>query len=604
MSADSSSFLPPTDSANAPRAIRVLLLEDRKTDAEILVRELRRAGFSPDWQRVETEAGFVTALETPPEIILADYSLPQYDGIRALEVLRERGLDIPFILISGTVGEDIAVGAMKRGADDYLLKDRLARLGSAVSNALENKRLREKRKAAEDEVHKVAKRQSAILNALPAHIALLDSKGIIVAVNESWQRFAAANALQSPDFCLGSSYLTVSEMAGGECSEEAREVAKGLRRVLDGDLPEFSIEYPCHSPNEKRWFRLMATLVHQGDTVGVVVMHVNVTERKFAEEALRVSELEQRQLAERLVMAQAVGNVGSWETNLATMEVIWTEQTHRIFETDPVTFKPTHAEFLQIVHPDDRNAVEIAFLDSVETGGVCSIEHRILLSEGRTKIVEERWRAFKSQDKQPDRAIGTCQDVTERKQAEVALREAEARLRLSVAASNVGIWDWNVVSNEVYFSSEWKSQIGYAEDEISNRFDEWQSRVHPDDLISTLAKVQYALDDSNHGYATEFRLRHKNGTYRWVFAQAQVFRNTAGKTVRFLGCQFDITESRNASEKVRAQVQELQRWQDLTLGREDRIRELKREVNTLLIQQGQSARYASEAAAEKGSPRP
>ena len=136
------------------KPINILIVEDRAKDAELIVHELKRAGFDPRWTRVETAADFLAELEKSPEIILSDYSMPQFDGLEAARLLRERGLDIPFILISGTVGEDVAVEAMKHGATDYLLKDRIARLGAAVVQALAQKQLREERQRADEEIKK------------------------------------------------------------------------------------------------------------------------------------------------------------------------------------------------------------------------------------------------------------------------------------------------------------------------------------------------------------------------------------------------------------------------------------------------------------------
>jgi len=116
--------------------LRLLILEDNPNDAELNLDELRGAGFDPQWQRVETEADYIAALDNPPELILADYSLPQFDGQTALKLLRERGLEIPFILVSGAIGEERAVKLLKGGATDYILKDNLARLVPAVRRAL------------------------------------------------------------------------------------------------------------------------------------------------------------------------------------------------------------------------------------------------------------------------------------------------------------------------------------------------------------------------------------------------------------------------------------------------------------------------------------
>ena len=134
------------------QTLRVLFVEDNPDDLALLVRELRRAGLEPDWKCVETEPAFVEELNKQPDIILSDFSLPQFSGLRAAELLRESDLNIPFILISGTVGEEVAVEAMRNGATDYLLKDRIARLGAAVEQALEKKRLSEERTRADAEI--------------------------------------------------------------------------------------------------------------------------------------------------------------------------------------------------------------------------------------------------------------------------------------------------------------------------------------------------------------------------------------------------------------------------------------------------------------------
>ena len=131
--------------------LRLLILEDRPTDAELMLRELRRAGYEPQWLRVETEAAFLTQLDQDWEIILADYHLPQFTGLRALELLRASGRDLPFILISGAIGEDKAVAAMKAGAHDYVMKDHLARLGPAVERELREAAGRAERRRLEAE---------------------------------------------------------------------------------------------------------------------------------------------------------------------------------------------------------------------------------------------------------------------------------------------------------------------------------------------------------------------------------------------------------------------------------------------------------------------
>ena len=130
----------------------------------------------------------------------------------------------------------------------------------------------------------------------------------------------------------------------------------------------------------------------------------------------------------RLHESQAVANVGSWETDLATLKVSWTGETHRIFETNPEEFEVTHQGFLERVHPQDRERVNAAFLASIGEPGPFAIEHRLLMPDGRIKVVEERWQAFADAAGKPVRAVGTCQDITKRKQADRAVITSEASL--------------------------------------------------------------------------------------------------------------------------------------------------------------------------------
>jgi two-component system cell cycle sensor histidine kinase/response regulator CckA len=117
--------------------IKILIVEDNPSDVELVVRELYRAGFDPHWLRVETEADYLANLSPDLDLILSDYAMPQFSGLRALELLKERGVEIPFILVSGTIGEETAAAAIRQGAADYLLKDRIGRLGPAVHRAMQ-----------------------------------------------------------------------------------------------------------------------------------------------------------------------------------------------------------------------------------------------------------------------------------------------------------------------------------------------------------------------------------------------------------------------------------------------------------------------------------
>lgn len=135
---------------NQAKELRVLILEDDPSDAELMQRELRKAGLVFTVVRVETREEFTRAIEEcVPDVILADFKLPQFDGLSALAVAHEKCPEVPFVFVTGTLGEERAVEALRQGADDYILKDRMSRLGPAVQRALENARIRKEQQAAD-----------------------------------------------------------------------------------------------------------------------------------------------------------------------------------------------------------------------------------------------------------------------------------------------------------------------------------------------------------------------------------------------------------------------------------------------------------------------
>jgi PAS domain S-box-containing protein len=142
--------------------------------------------------------------------------------------------------------------------------------------------------------------------------------------------------------------------------------------------------------------------------------------------------------------------------------------------------------------------------------------------------------------------------VTKQESTEAALQESEAHLRLAVESSNTGLWDWNLVTNEVHFSAILKRQIGYEDHEIPNRFGEWRSRVHPDDLDRALNTINDFIAAPWPNYEIEFRFRHKDGSYRWILAKASLIKDADERVIRMIGSHLDITERKLAEQALRA----------------------------------------------------
>lgn len=141
--------------------------------------------------------------------------------------------------------------------------------------------------------------------------------------------------------------------------------------------------------------------------------------------------------------------------------------------------------------------------------------------------------------------------------AEQALREAMLRQVAAVRGGQVGLWDWDLKTDRVHYSAEWKQQIGYEDHEVGDTFDEWRNRVHPDDLESTLRYVKTMIAEARSNYQTEFRFRHRDGSYRWILAQASILADGSGHPVRVLGSHVDVTDRRQADEALRENEERL-----------------------------------------------
>ena len=229
------------------RVLRVLILEDRAEDAELILRELRRGGFDPRWERVDNECEYLESLSTRPDVILADYRMPQFDAARALELLRQSGMEIPFLVVSGTIGEDLAVAMMKAGASDYVLKDRLARLGPAVRRALDEKQQREEARAAEAALRSSEVRFHSFMNNSPALAFIKDVDGRILYANGTCEQVWSGGCqgkhdsqLWPPEAARQLREHDLAVIASGEASRVVEELSLGDGRPVD----YLSIRFP------------------------------------------------------------------------------------------------------------------------------------------------------------------------------------------------------------------------------------------------------------------------------------------------------------------------------------------------------------------------
>jgi PAS domain S-box-containing protein len=272
---------------NTLNPINTLIIEDQTDDLELVLFELDRQGIHLNWHRVDNEQDYLARLQPDLDLILADYHMPQFSALRALELLQMRGLEIPFIVITGSISEEVAVECMKRGAVDYLLKDRLSRLGPAIQQAMRERRLSLEKRRAEDALRdSEIKFKTLFTESLDVILIINSESGIVLDVNKTLQRVLG----YAPHQLVGKHYSTlIPPLYEVQPSEDLIEAvryhgavfeSRGFMRA-DGTICPMDIT---------------ATVIPWGKGTAVVATLRDVSERARAQEAQQTAEVLKVQL--------------------------------------------------------------------------------------------------------------------------------------------------------------------------------------------------------------------------------------------------------------------------------------------------------------------
>lgn len=253
-------------------------------------------------------------------------------------------------------------------------------------------------------------RQGAILGALPAHVALLDGRGVIISVNEAWRQFGTENGLQLPGHALGTDYLAVCDSTRGEDAAVAAAAAAGIRSVLERRAAHFALEYPCHAPQERRWFLMTVTPLAPERPAGVVVMHMNISEHRLAREALRESERRFSEMLDNValvsLMIDRAARITYCNSFLLTLTGWSAEELvgRNLFEC--------------LVPPDATDLPQL-FADLLENRQESwHHENEILTRSGARRLIRWNNTVLKSADGEVVGVAGIGEDITVRKEAE------------------------------------------------------------------------------------------------------------------------------------------------------------------------------------------
>jgi len=340
-----------------------------------------------------------------------------------------------------------------------------------------------------------------VLDSLEAHVAVLDGKGNIIAVNEPWRRFARENGIAETVGTVEQvNYLEVTARSSLHSSRATADICRGLEDVLGGRRPSFQAEYPCDSPTEPRWFRMHILALRNGQQ-GAVVTHEDITVEKLALDSLR-------QAHDLLNFAQQGAGAGVWEWDLVSGALTWSPELFRLYGLDPAQDRADFETWRRVMHPEDLKTAEARIPALLAEGKPFADEYRILLPDGEIRWVQAQGSIDVSPDGRPLRMAGICLDCTRQKLAEDALAASEVRARIMLRTAMDGVW---LIDDQGRFREANEAacrMVGYpAHELLGMTVAELEAQESPEEVRAHLAAI------ASKGWDLfESRLRRKDGT--------------------------------------------------------------------------------------------
>lgn len=419
----------------AQDALRILILEDVPMDAELVEYELERARVPFLSHRVDSREGFLDALDGfNPDLILSDYTLPRFDGMTALSLAKERAPSVPFLIVTGSVNEETAVGCMKAGATDYLLKSNLARIGPAIQAALERSRAHAQKVQAEAALAASERRFRSLVQNSSDLVIILAPDGTILYASDSAQRIVG----YKPDDLVGESLLSYLDETG--VSTLRGLLQNGHGRTNGAGPIEFCLRRGDGSPV---WLEAVATNLMSDATIrGIVLNARDVSERKRADRELRESEERYRDLfdhaSDLVCMAAPDGSLlyvnHAWQHGTGYGE----QEIGRLQLRDLV--------------PPEGQAYYTQVLERVLKGERLDHVELVFVPKGGAAITVEGNLSCTFKEGQPSVVRGIFRDVTERKRVEEHLRRAERMQAAGKLAGGVAHEVNNMMTGVIGFS--------------------------------------------------------------------------------------------------------------------------------------------------------
>ncbi len=275
--------------------------------------------------------------------------------------------------------------------------------------------------------------------------------------------------------------------------------------------------------------------------------------------AIDVTELKLHEV--RLEESQGVSRLGNWEHDLITGKISWSKQLYRLFHRDPAQLEPTYGEILQFYHPEDAAQLHQVIEDAIATGESYKLILRVPQLENSYRYLQIIGHAGCNGTGEVIRLYGTVQDITEQRIAlqelqktQAALAKSEEQLRLTLEFTDIGTWDWNILTNEVIWNNNHYNLLGLDPQTTTPTYQVWRNAIHPEDIEKLEQAVFKTLQGNGNYVYSEYRVIHPDGSIHWLSGRARGIKNAAGEPIRMLGIVMDISDRRRAAQMLELQA--------------------------------------------------
>jgi len=522
--------------------IRILFLEDNPDDVFLSIDHLQHVGLEIDDCIVETEEQFKAAIiDFNPHIILSDINLPGFDGRNALKIKFEIKPETPLIYFTNVAQESIAIECLNEGADDFVYKEHLSRLGPTLIRVLKEKQQEKVIGKLESEKQQTEHLYKTAINAHHDAFIIVDENGLVTEWNNAASQIFGysyeevlgqdLHQLITPQRYQSIAYQGLERFKHSGLGDAINQTIELSGRRKDGS--EFPVELSLNAMQFKGTWHSM----------GIVK---NISERKAAEQSLKESE-------QRWQFALEGSRDGVWDWDIENNTVFFSERWTAMLGYQSDEIENQVGEWEDRIHPDDivlwRQEINRHF--SAETDYYES-EHRLQKKDGSYLWVSSRGKVLQWLNSgQPKRMLGTNTDISSRKKTEEELRKNQELLKQAQKIAGLGSWELNVLTEQMTCSEETYRIYEIDPLVFDNKYASFVNIIHPDD-VEQVVKTLMSATINRETYNIEHRLLMKDGRGKFVSQRGECITDEKGRVINLLGTVQDVTEIKYTENALRS----------------------------------------------------